>query len=121
METTENNVTAHNIMNKTESGTTVDSSPNSHEKRTSAMANSNEYKPLNSFDTEEADGRSRRTVIGINRKAFLSFLAVAVVALAIIVLTVVFVVNNGMFYSLRLRTVRSVLFLFLCQCEQYST
>ncbi len=109
MDTTDNNVTT-NIIKKIESGISVDSFPNSHEKRTSAMANSNEYKPLNSFDTEETEGRHRRTVLGINRKALLSFLVVAFVALTIIVLTVVFVVNNGMFYSFH-----RVLFLLLCR------
>ena len=96
MDTTDNNVTTNNI-NEIENG--VDSSSDCNEKRMSGTSNSNEYRPLNSFDTDDINERSRQTVLGINRKALLSFSVVAFVALTIIVLTVVFVVQNGMFYS----------------------
>ena len=96
---TADNVTTKNF-NNIESGISVDRSSARHEKRMSGTNNSDEYKPLNAFDTDDIDeiaepsGRPR-----VNRKALLSFLAVSFVALIIIVLTVVFVVKNGMFDS----------------------
>lgn len=99
METSDDNVTKQNIMNNIESGVDAYNSTSSHEKRISGMGNTNEYRPLNPFDKDDdsAEGRSRRTLLRINRKALLSFLALVVVAVTIIVLTVVFVVTNGMF------------------------
>lgn len=94
METADHNVRANDIRNNIENG--VDETSHSHEKRSSAMTNVNVYQPLNSFDTDESGGQPRRTLFGINRKALLSFLAVAVVSLSVVILTVVFVVKNGM-------------------------
>lgn len=97
MDTSDDNVRKQNIMNNIESGVDpYNSSTNSHEKRTSEMGlgNSKEYRPLNEDDS--TDERPRRPLHGINRKALLSFLAIVLVASAIIVLTVVFVVTNGM-------------------------
>lgn len=100
MDTSDDNVTRQNIMNNIESGVDAYNSTSSHEKSISGMGNTNEYRPLNPFDKDDdtAEGRSRRTTLHrINRKALLSFLALVVVASTIIVLTVVFVVTNGMF------------------------
>ena len=85
-------------MNNIESGVDpYNSCTNSHEKRTSEMGlgNSKEYRPLDEDDSTGERPR-RRPLHGINRKALLSFLAIVLVASAIIVLTVVFVVTNGM-------------------------
>ena len=90
---------AINVMNnisaiKLEDGRVpVDSSDCHTENSSSVMAN--KYKPLNIFDTNVEENRSRS--FGINRRALFTFLAICGVVTLVVVVSVVLVVKNGIF------------------------
>ena len=91
---------AINVMNnisaiKLEDGRVPADSSDCHTENSSSVMANNEYRPLNIFDTNVEENRSRS--FGINRRALFTFLAICGVVTLVVVVSVVLVVKNGMF------------------------